>query len=313
MPLIFPPAPTTGTTYTDDNSCVWQFDGVKWNVVTGTTKRLFNGVKIGLSINYSLSNVLAPVSWDVEYIDTTNYYSSLDPSKIYIPATGYYTINVNVFADNSGAGYNVAITQNGVTTLSTGIMNPNQAASISAIYYFNQGDYIQFLASETSSNGALSNDTYFEVVLAGYALGTGVTPYSAFSGVKTDLNINYSTSSTPSAIIWTGTTFDTNANALAQTYWLLAQPTRITIKNTGYYEISSFLQTDTAGGTYTVTLKKNGLTTLSNATMQANETAMLDQVYQLNENDYLEIFVSDTLGSGAMTDECYLQVVRMGV
>lgn len=313
MPLIFPPSPSVGATYTDDNSVVWQFDGVKWGVVTGTTKRLFNGVKTGLSMNYSLSNTLSPISWDVEYIDTNNYFSLLDPTKIYIPATGYYNVNINVFAETSGAGYNVEIRQNGVTTLSTGILNPNQAAALYQTVYFDQGDYVQFLASDSIAAGSLRDDTYLEIILVGYAIGTGITSYSAFSGVKTALNINYSTGSTPSAIIWTGTSFDTNANALAETYWNAGTPTRLTIKNTGYYEISSYLETDTSGGTYTVTLRKNGNITISQATMQANETAALDQIYQLTQDDYIEIYVSDTLGSGAMTDESYLQIIRMGV
>lgn len=312
MALIFPPSPSVGTTYTDDNSCVWQFDGVKWNIVTGTTKRMFNGVILGLSMNYSLTNVFTPVSWDVESIDTDSYFSPLQPSRITIPATGYYNLNLTIFADNSGASYDIQVVKNSTTIISDGHLNPNQTANFNDVISFNQGDYIQLVANETLSTGALTDETTLELVLMGYAVGTGVTPYSAFSGVKTELNVPYSTSNILTGIIWTNTEFDTNANALAETYWNVADPTKLTIKSNGYYTVNAYIVTGAVGGTYTVTLKKNG-TIISTSNIGPNDSAYLNQIYQLNLNDYIEMFVSDSSGSGNITTESYLEVIRMGV
>lgn len=313
MPLIFPYPATNGQIYTDDNTVVWQYDGVKWNVVTGTTKRMFNGVKIGLSINYSLTSVLEPINWDVEYIDTDNYFNIGDPSKIYIGYTGYYNLNINVFTDNSGAGYNLVILKNGVTTVGTGFLNPNQASDYNETEYFQAGDYIQLLANETTNVGALSNASYLELSLYGFALGTATTPYNAFSGVKTELSVPFSVTSTPTPISWTGTLWDTNANALALTYWNAGDPGKITVQTNGFYQISTFLKTGLAGSTYTVILRKNGTTTISTSTLNPNQTAALDQIYELLAGDYLEIIVSESSGTGTMTTECFLDLIRMGV
>lgn len=312
MALIFPPSPSVGTTYTDDNSCVWQFDGVKWNIVTGTTKRMFNGVILGLSMNWSLTEALTAVDWDVETTDTNGYYTPLQPSRVTIPATGYYNLNLTIFSDNSGAGYDITVIKNGTVEIADGHINPNQTSNFNDILSFNQGDYIQLFANEATATGAITNESSLELVLMGYAVGTGVTSYSAFSGARTDLSVDFSTTTTPTGIIWTGTDFDTNANALAETYWNLADPTKLTIKSNGYYTINVYLETGAVGGTYTVTLKKNG-TTISTSTIGPNDTAMLNQIYQLNLNDYIEVFASDTSGSGNITTESYLEVIRMGV
>lgn len=313
MPLIFPPTPSVGTTYTDANSCVWQYDGVKWNVVTGTTKRAFNGVILGLSMNWNLTNVYTPIDWDVETTDTNNYFSSLTPSRITIPATGYYNLNLTIFSDNSGAGYNIKIIKNGVTNLSQGSLNPNQSANFNDTISFDQGDYFEIVANETTDVGAITTASTLELVLMGYAVGTGVTSYSAFSGVKAVLNLAFSTTTTPTGVSWTGTLFDTNANALALTYWSALTPTIITIKSNGYYQLNAFVFTGGVGGTYTITIKKNNVTTISTTTIGPNDSALLNQIFQFNENDYIELLASDTTGSGNITTESFLEVIRIGV
>lgn len=312
MPLIFPPSPTLGATYTDSNSVVWQFDGTKWNVVTGTTKRFFNGVILGLTMNWNLTNTPTPIDWDVETVDTDGYFSASQPSRITIPRTGYYNLNITLFSANSGAGYNIQVLKNGTTELTTGTMNPNQSANFNDTIFFDQGDYIQIYADETTDNGAITNASTVEFVLMGYALGTGTSSYSAFSGVKTALSPAFSTTTTPTAILWTSTLFDTNANALAETYWSAGTPSRVTIKSSGYYTINTYILSGSVGGTYTVTLKKNG-TNLSTGTIGPNDSAILNQIYQLNQNDYIEVFASDTTGSGNITTESYLEIIRMGV
>lgn len=313
MPLNFPSNPTNGQTYTDNNSVVWQFDSVKWNVVTGTTKRLYMGVKVGFSTNYNLTDTMSAVTWDVESFDTDDYWTNAAPSRITIPSTGWYNLNTNIFTENAGADYMVSIRKNAVTDISSVTMGANQAADYNETVYFEAGDYIQLFASEATVAGSLTTGTYMELTLLGYAVGTGVTPYSAFSGAKTYLSTAFSTTTTPTAIAWSGTDWDTNANALALTYWTAGAPTRLTVQTNGFYQVSTFLETDTTGGIYTLTLKKNGTTDIATVTRSANDTAWLNQVYELAANDYLEVFVSDTLSSGAMTTETNIEIIRQGV
>lgn len=313
MPLIFPPSPNTGDTYTDSNSVVWQYDGVAWNVVTGTTKRLYIGAKVGFTIAYSLTNILTAVSWDLESFDTDDFWNSGQATRITISSTGWYNLNTNIFTENAGSDYMIQIRLNGSSTISQVTLGANQAADYNETQYLSAGDYIELRASESTSAGSLTSGTYMEITLLGYAVGTAATPYSAFSGAKTYLTTAFATTSTPTAIAWDGTVWDTNANALALTYWSAGQPTRLTIKSNGFYQVSAYNQTDNAGGTYTITLRKNGVTTIATTTRGANDSAWLDQVYELVTNDYIEVLVSDTLSSGAMTTETFLEIIRQGV
>lgn len=312
MPLSFPISPTVGTIYTDDNSVVWQYDGVKWNIVTGSTKKLFNGVKVAITTFFSLTTTETAIAWQSEDYDTTDYFNIVTPTRITIPATGYYTIHAVLFTNTVGAGYLVTIKVNGVTVLGQSQLNANQSAEFEQTRLFNQNDYIEIYANDSTSTGSFINGTYFEVILAGLSFGTGASSYQAFSGVKTILTSNYSTNTTPSTLDWDTTEFDTNANALALTYWNYLVPGRVTIKTPGYYQLNTYVKVNETGGIYTVTILKNGVTTITTTLLQPNETARLEQVYQLTTDDYLEIYVSDDLGSGSISTDSYLEIIRMG-
>lgn len=97
MALNFPSSPTTGQTYTDDNYAVWRFDGVKWDVITSTTKKLFSGAHVELGTNFSLTPTPTAISGGVTAIvpfDTDNYFRVAYPSRIYVPTNGFYRINL---------------------------------------------------------------------------------------------------------------------------------------------------------------------------------------------------------------------------
>lgn len=312
MPLNFPSSPTNGQTYTDDNSAVWQFDGVKWNVVTGTTKRLYDGVKVGFTTNYTLTNTLTAVVWAQEFFDTDQYWNVSDPTKIHILRTGYYNLNVNLFSDAAGQAYDVRVRKNGTTDIVTGTINPSQTADYNETEFFDAGDYIQVFAKEDTSAGNLTSGSYLELTLIGYATGTGVTSYSAFSGVRTNLTTNFTTTSTATAIAWSGTDWNINANALAENYWSAGAAGRLTVKVNGFYLINALIKSDASGGTYTITLRKNGVTTITSASIASNDTASIKQTFELTANDYLEILVSDTLASGSITTDSFFEIIRQG-
>lgn len=312
MPLVFPPNPSPGDTYTDDNSVVWQYNGVVWNVVTGATKKQFNGARLSFSATYNLNSTESVVNWDVEDFDTGQYWNVSQPSRITINETGYYNINTILFATSLGAGFTVKVKKNGSTTLIEGTFNANQSASYNQTIQLNSGDYLEVYASESGSTGGLTTSSYFEIVQYGLGVGTSTSPYAAFSGAKAILSSSFNTTSTPTAVTWTSTTYDTNANALAGTYWNGGSPTRLTVSVAGYYQISSYILNGSAGTNYTLTLKKNGSTNLANVTgRNPNDQALINEIFSLTANDYLELFVSSAT-NGSVTNATYFEIIRLG-
>lgn len=313
MPLIFPPSPSEGQTYTDSNSAVWQFDGVKWNVVTGTVKKLFNGVKILFTTNYNLTTTSTLVNWDASSYDTAGYWNVAIPSRITIPATGYYTFNLLLFAGTSGSGYELVVKKNGTTVITNGTINPNQTAEYYETLVLNAGDYLELYANDFSGTGQLTTSSFVELQQAGLGVGVGVNPSAAFSGVRTLLGSAFNTTSTPTAIEWTSTEFDTNANALALTYWSLSTPSRVTVKSNGYYSIQIYIQLGTTGSNYTITLMKNGTTVLTSSTgLNSNDDAWVEETYYLTTDDYIEIYASDATSTGSVSSTTHMEVIRQG-
>lgn len=313
MALVFPPSPTNGQTYTDDNSVVWQFDSVKWNVVTGATKKMFNGAKVIFNTDYNLTSTSTAVNWDAESYDTTGYWNVSTANKIVIPQTGYYSINLVLFASTTGSGYNITLKKNGSVTLTTGTMNTNQAAEYYETMSLNSGDYLEVFASETNAVGALTTSSYLEVQQVGLGVGTGVNSYAAFSGVRTIRSTAFNTTSTPTALAWSSTEFDTNANAQALLYWDNSFPTKINIRVNGYYSVQMYVQLGSAGSNYTITLKKNGTTNLISSTgLSPNDDAWIEETYYLAANDYIELFVSDANATGSIANTTHMEVIRQG-
>lgn len=314
MPLNFPSTPANGDIYTDDNSVVWQFNGVVWNVITGTTKKLFNGVQLGISSPLYLTSTAANISWDIENFDTGNYWSVSQPTRITVGSTGYYNLTCTFFTPNVGAGYEFVIKKNSTTTITSTTMNANQSAVYNETNFFSAGDYIEILVSETTETGYVAVDTFVQLTLLGLALGAGVSSNSAFSGARTELTSAFNTTATLTPLDWDSTVFDTNANALALQYWSSSDPSKLTVLNNGFYQLSGIIETQSGvGGQFTVSLRKNGTTTITTATINSNDFVNIDRIYQLSANDYLEILVSDTLSSGQITTESYLEIQRLGI
>ncbi len=82
MPLNFPSTPVNGQQYTDNNAVMWEFDGVKWNVITGTANKMFSGCKVTLSSNVALTATSTAVTFDVEQYDTDSYFTPSFPKRI---------------------------------------------------------------------------------------------------------------------------------------------------------------------------------------------------------------------------------------
>lgn len=313
MPLNFPSSPSVGQTYTDDNSVAWQFDGTKWNVITGTSFKSFNGVKVNLDdAPFNLTTTETAVSFNTEEFDTYNYFTLSDPTKITIRQSGYYRINFTVFTNVAGSSYTTKIKKNGTTVLSEVVLGPNQTANYDEVVQLDMNDYLQVTSSETSAIGALLGNTTLEVTQLGLSLGAGVRSGDAFSGAKVILTSPYNTTNSASNVVWSSAEFNQNADAYGNNYWSSGNAGRVTVKTNGYFRIKSFIETGTLG-TYTITLRKNTSTELANISVQGNETIQIDEIYNLVSNDYIHIYASDVGSVGSLTTNTYLEIVRIGV
>lgn len=317
MSLNFPSTPSVNDTYTDPNSVLWRYDGVKWNVVLGTAQKTFNGVKVTLTTNTALTSTSTAVDWDVESFDVGDYYTSTSASRVTIPANGYYRINGNFYTGPNGTGssYSIILKKNGSTNISSSSVAANQTAVYDEVVLLDAGDYIEIFSSETNNTGTLLTGTYLEVTLVGQTPGYGTTGADSFSGARAILSANVNMTSTPTAISWTSTSFNLNADATGATYWTVSDPSKLTVKMTGYYRIKTTLDTGSAGseGSYTVALKKNNSNTITSSTLGPNQNASIDETYNLTANDYIEIIVSNSGNLGTILPSSYLEIVRQGV
>jgi hypothetical protein len=320
MPLNFPSSPVNGDTYTDTNGSVWRFDGVKWDVITNTAKRLFSGARVVLGSNFALTETPTAINGGVTAsipFDTDQYFRNATPTRIIAPQNGFYRINIVLTSANvgDGASYTVALKRNGSFTITTNDFGANQSIVFDEVLQLNANDYVEVYASDSLGSGYIATGSFIEINLLGLAVGTGISSFNAFSGVRTLLSSAFSASSTNTAVSWSDTSFDQNADVLGSEYWSELNTTRLTIKVTGYYRVRSFVETNNVGteNSYTVSLKKNGTTILETINMSANDFVLLNNLYILNADDYLELIISNSGNSGAITTESYLELSRQGV
>ena len=146
----------------------------------------------------------------------------------------------------------------------------------------------------------------------GLAQGTNISSAAAFSGVRTILTSTYNTTNTATAVTWANTIFNQNANPAGDLYWSASTPNRITIGLTGFYRIKGEIFAGTTEG-LTLNVRKNGSTSIANTTIPSNGYGELDDIYQFNQNDYIQLLVNDSMSTGTLTSNTYLEVVRLGV
>ena len=315
--LDFPTSPSVNDTYTDDNAAVWQYDGEKWDVITRSTKRAFKGAKAVLSVDYSLNATESAVPWASTNFDTGSLWSSSNASRFSITENGFYRVNAQLQATDSGSGssYTFSIRKNGVA-VSTASVAPNQFAVFDDIIQLAVGDYVEVYGAESTAAGGLDSATsFFEIVQVGLSLGTGISSWSAFSGARTYITSSFNVSSTVTGISFTGTEYDQNADVLGAQYWSSGDPSKFTIKVAGYYRVKASLTTSDVGGadSYTIALNKNDTTDLESTTVGPSSSLLLDEIYNFAADDFIEINISNSGSVGSVDNTAYLEITRLGV
>lgn len=315
--LNFPSSPSAGTQYTDDNSAVWEFDGVKWNIVTNATKRFFDGAKVTTSANISLTASSVATIFDTEEFDTGDYFSVVDGGKLTVIETAYYRISGTFFTGTNGSGdsYAATLKKNGTQELTTETFAANQSAFYDNIIQLNAGDYLEIYSSEATATGSLLVGSYVEIQKLGTIPASGVSPFNTFSGASLTTSSAVALTSTPTGVIWTSARFDLNADVAGNTYWSVSTPSRLTVKQTGYFRIKALIYTGTSGtgDSYTIALKKNGSVNLANTTVSASSTLLINETFNLTQNDYIEIVASESGAVGTITTDSYIEITRLGV
>lgn len=317
--LTFPGTPDHLDTYTDHNQAIWQYDsdGPFWNVITSTTRKLFSGAKLTLAGTSTLSSTSGTLGFNTVVHNVDAYYTAATPGRITVPTTGYFRVQVLLFtgSQGNGASYTFTVRKNGSESLTTSTVGPNQTVEYDETMLMDAGDYIEITGAESTNTGTVSTSSTMSVYRLGFSPGTGVSNHNAFSGVKAVRTNSYATSSTPTAVQWQSTDFNVNANVLGDVFWALAVPNRITSLTDAYYKLKCFIQTsgDGSSDSYTITLRKNGSDSLFTVDLSANDTSQLDELIYLNEDDFLELMVSNSDNTGAILSTVYLELVREGV
>lgn len=130
-----------------------------------------------------------------------------------------------------------------------------------------------------------------------------------FSGAKIERTSEASLTSTLTAISFTTAEFDTEPY-----FDSTNSPTKLRVLKTGYYRI--LLQIDTGSGgngaSYTLNLKKNGSTSLTNTTAGPNQSVVYDEIMLMTSGDYVEIYASESASVGTILSSSFFQIERVG-
>lgn len=315
--LSFPASPTNGTQYTDSNGKVWEFDGAKWEIAVSAGIKEFYGVKISLANPAFLTSTISAVAFDTKDFDTSNFFNTVSPTKITIPRTGYYRVNLIAATgqEGFGASYGIELRQNN-TNIAEDVIGSFQTAQYDEVFLLNAGDTIELYAYETEGVGSLIQGTYIEVQLQGYTFAGGIVPGFEFSGVQAKTTTDVTTTSTSTAVSWDDIIFNINANEAGNVYWDNLAATKFTIGTTAYYRLRALIKTGVDGSTdsYILNIKKNGSTVVETISLGANDSAELDGIYQFTAADYLELYVENTENVGTLIGEdTFFELIRLGV
>jgi len=315
--LNFPASPTHLDQYTDPNQAVWQYDsdGPFWNVITNTTRKNFSGSRRRIQTSFDVTETLSAIEFLTEDFSVDNYFGG-SSTRATVPTTGFYRVYVSLFTSTggSGASYTAELRKNGVA-LFTVNLGPNQNVNFDETLSLVAGDYIEVFASEGASVGQFTDESEFLVYRIGFAPGTGISNHNAFSGARAVLNAAVNTTNSATPISWFTTDFNANANVIGDLFWYSGAPDRLTVRTSGFYRCRSFVRTNSFGGseTYTIEIKKNNVTTIDTITMGPNDQLDFDEVLELASDDFIQLIISNSDNTGAVTDETYLELVREGV
>lgn len=129
-----------------------------------------------------------------------------------------------------------------------------------------------------------------------------------FYGAKATLTTAVALTSTSTAV-----TFDTEVFDIGS-YYNLAQPTRLTVTNPGFYRINLLVVVSNlgSGASYTFAVKKNGSTNLTSTPAGPNQSVSYDEIVQLLAGDYIELYASESDNIGEISPGSFFEIENVG-
>ncbi len=318
MALNFPSNPTNLQQYTDDNGTVWEFLSTKgvWDVLRDDKLREFSGAKAVLDLNEALTPTLTSVAWDSEDFDLGGYFTVSSPTRLTVSKIGFYRLNllISVGALGNGASYTFVVKKNGTDNLTTTTAGANQFVSYDEIVELSAGDYIELYALESEGVGDINAGSFFEIQNIGDQIGSSQSEATTFSGLKANLTSEEALISTPTAVTWDSSTFNTNADINGNVYWTISDPSKASIYTTGYYRIKALFESGVNGteNSYTIDLRFDNASVVS-ASIGPNDRLDLDDVYNLTSGSYVQVFADESGGVGTLTTNTFFELIRLGV
>jgi hypothetical protein len=129
-----------------------------------------------------------------------------------------------------------------------------------------------------------------------------------FSGVKLVLGSPDSLIPTSTAISWDSANFDIGG------YFNVSFPTRLTIPKIGFYRLNLLISVGALGNgaSYTFVVKKNGTINLTTTVAGANQFVSYDEILQLYEGDYIELYGLEAEGVGSINAGSFFEAQNIG-
>jgi hypothetical protein len=129
-----------------------------------------------------------------------------------------------------------------------------------------------------------------------------------FSGVKLVLDMQDSLTTSLSSVSWDSANYDIGG------YYNSSFPTRLTIPKIGFYRVNLLVSVGPlgSGASYTLIVRKNGTTNLTTTTAGANQFVSYDEILQLYEGDYIELYALETEGIGSINVGSFLEAQNVG-
>lgn len=129
-----------------------------------------------------------------------------------------------------------------------------------------------------------------------------------FSGAKIVLDTNEALTSTLTAVSFDSEQFDIGS------YFSALTPTKLNINKPGFYRVNLVVVAGSlgSGASYTFTVKKNGVTTITTTNAGANQSVSYSEILELVYGDYIELYASEADGVGEIVAGSFFDIENVG-
>jgi hypothetical protein len=270
------------------------------------------------------SGTATMLSWSIANTDTDGFWSSALPTRMTIPAncpSGIYQLSGQTYWNETGgtADRQARWYKNGVTISpnAVGAGSVPKGMGNSLAVWGSPGDYFELMAWQSTGSpvdiGAAAE--WAQCVASIVYVGSGSAAGTAVAGTE----VSRSTAQTYTTTQTAAVTFDTETIDQEDLWAVSPNPTRLTVKQTGWYAYEgsgSFAAPTTVSRPMRMYLRKGGSTTVGNTDHAAGlatyttELGVSGQVY-LSAGEYVELIAYNGDSASKDLSSAFLRLVRM--